>query len=130
MQNPQSLQTTCVHVPPEATILYGIQEFLTNSRKYLCTFQLFIDTTRQQFFGHNNIRVMNTSVGFIFQIFWIMWSVCHTQSASHSNTKWLQMSGHSQNAKWYDSVEECWLRTRKRFTCGSSPLLFTHLNLK
>ena len=69
MQNPQSLQTTCVHVPPEATILYGIQEFLTNSRKYLCTFQLFIDATRQQFFGHNNIRVMNTSVGFIFQIF-------------------------------------------------------------
>ena len=59
-----------------------------------------------------------------------MWSVCHTQSASHSNTNWLQMSGHSQNAKWYDSVEECWLRTRKQFTCSSSLLLFTHLNLK
>ena len=89
------LQTTCVHVPQYSyTILQGIQEFLTKSREYLCTFQLFIDATRQQIFGHNNIRVMNTSVDsrLHIQIFWIMWSVCHTQSASHSNTNWLQKS--------------------------------------
>ena len=44
------------------------KNFLTNSRKYLCTFQLFIDATRQQIFGHNNIRVINTSVDSRFHI--------------------------------------------------------------
>ena len=54
MQNPQSMDynysftddNTYAIVPPEATVLWGIQEFLTNSQKYLRTFQLFIDATK------------------------------------------------------------------------------------
>ena len=52
MQTPQSLDfetiltTTYVLMFPEDTMVYEIQEFLTNSQKYLCTFQLFIDATK------------------------------------------------------------------------------------
>ena len=37
--------TTCKW-PPGATVLYGIQECLTNSQKYFGTFQLFIHATK------------------------------------------------------------------------------------
>ena len=59
MQNFQSMDykyssaddTSCVFVPQKLQCSMGIQEFLTNSQKYLCTFQLFIDATKTTNFG-------------------------------------------------------------------------------
>ena len=54
MQNPQSMDykysftddSTYVTVPQKLQCPMGILEFITNSHKYLCTFQLFIDATK------------------------------------------------------------------------------------
>ena len=59
-KSPEHAWTTNIHLEimphvyfaPEATVFQEIQECLTNSQKYLSTFQLFIHATN---FGHNNI---------------------------------------------------------------------------
>ena len=59
--NPQSMDykysftddNTYVFVPPKLQCSMGIQEFLTNFQKYLCTFQLFIDATNFWSQQHN-----------------------------------------------------------------------------
>ena len=51
MDQLHNYDTIYVFAPPEATVLLGIQEFLTNSQKYLCTFQLFIVATKTTNFG-------------------------------------------------------------------------------
>ena len=43
----------------------GVQEFLSNSQKYLCTFQLFIDATKINFKKHN-----------LFSLECIEWHLC------------------------------------------------------
>ena len=55
----------------------GIQEFLTNSQKYFCTFQLFIVATKITNFGsqqHNLYSIMRIS-GMLFNIY----SVCSVE---------------------------------------------------